>query len=145
MTEVVPIREIVDVRTGELLPATPENASRALQAIREMEGLLRDAKALATAVLVDEARRQGTKTLRVGGRTVTVKESREIVWDMEQLEKLRDLGLPESRWAELVTEVLSYKVSAQVAKELSGANPEYAEIIERARTDYVRTSYASVK
>jgi len=41
--------------------------------------------------------------------------------------------LPQDRYEQLVTEVVTHKVDARVAKQLAGSNPAYAAIIERAR------------
>lgn len=145
MTELTLPQYVVDVKTGEQLPATPENAARALNVARDMMGQLRDVRAGANSVLVEEARRQGKKTLRLGGYVVTVSDDKEIVWDLAILSKLLDEGLPQERWNELVTETVETKVSAQVAKEIAGANPKYASIVSQARSDFVKGQYASVK
>ena len=49
------------------------------------------------AVLVDEAVRQGTKTLELpaGKAVLTGGPESELQWDIEILEQLRELGLPE--------------------------------------------------
>ena len=54
-------------------------------------------------------------------------------FSIEVLE-LRDLGLPEERYGELVVATVTYKVNASVAKQIAGANPEYAKVIDRARS-----------
>jgi hypothetical protein len=63
---------LLDVRTGELVEATPQNAAELLFAAREMRakmmGLVKDCE----AVLIDESRRQGTKTLHLPAGTAEI-------------------------------------------------------------------------
>jgi hypothetical protein len=129
------LRDLVDPRSGELLPATPENAAELLQAARDIrQRILRFVKDC-EAVLVDESRRQGSKTLHLptGKVTITGGPGGGLDWNMELLERLRDLGLPEHRWDELVVATVTYKVSAKVANQLAAANPDYADVIDRAK------------
>jgi hypothetical protein len=134
MTETLAIpAQLVDVRTGELLPATPENAAELLVAAREMRQRILDLQKDCEAVLLDASRRLGTKTLHLGDVTATVTGGSELAWDLEVLNELRAAGLPEQRYDELVVATVTYKVNAAVSKQLSAANPAYAEIIDRAR------------
>lgn len=122
----------------------PAEVAQALADVRALENALRDVKPILTGALVEESKRQGKKTLRFGDLEVVISQSREIVWDLEVLAELLDAGMSEERYAELVTETVTYKVSAQEAKIIAGANPEYARIIERARTDHDGPARASV-
>ena len=97
------------------------------------------------AVLLDESRRQGTKTLHLPAGTATISGGTELVWDFDTLEQLREIGLPEQRYRELVVETVSYKVDARVAKQLAAANPEYARIIEAAQSTVEKSWRVSVK
>lgn len=137
--------ELLDVRSGEVLPATPENAADLLYAARElrarMMGLVKDCE----AVLLDESRRQGTKTLHLPGGTATITGGSELEWDLGTLLDLKDLGLPDDRYAELVVETRTYKVDARVAKQLESANPAYGEVIERARSTVEKPFRVSLK
>jgi len=133
-TELALPEQLVDVRTGELLPATPDNAVRLLEAARDMRGRLMSLVKDCEAVLLEESRRQGTKTLHLDGATATVTGGTDLQWDMEVLLELRDAGLPEQRYNELVVATVTYKVDARVAKQLEGANAEYAAVIDRARS-----------
>lgn len=146
-TEVAVPDSVLDFASGELIPATEiARIAAYLVDIRQLErGALKDAKRACAIILEEEMRRQGTKTLRLGGLEVTMSEEKEIVWDMEVLEELRTIGLPEERFGELVKEEVSYKVSAAVAKQLAAANPEYGEIVKRARTDVDKGARVSVK
>ena len=87
-------------------------------------------------MLVDEAVRQGTKTLELpaGKAVLTGGPESELQWDIEILEQLRELGLPEPRFDELVKTEVTYKVDARVAKQLEAANAQYAGVIMVARS-----------
>ncbi len=144
-TEIAVPTELLDVRTGEVLEPTAVNAVQVLFAAREMRarmsGLIKDAE----AILLEESRRQGTKTLRFEDATATVSGGSDLEWDLDVLLELRDLGLPEERYAELVVATVSYKVNAAVAKQLEGSNPAYAEIIDQARSRVEKPFRVSVK
>ncbi len=137
--------ELVDVRTGELLPATPQNAIDLLAAAREMRGRILSLVKDCEAILLEESRRQGTKTLRLGDTTATVTGGSDLEWDLETLLELRDLGLPEDRYDELVVARVEFKVDARVAKQLEASNEAYAAVIDRARTRVERPFRVSVK
>jgi hypothetical protein len=127
--------ELVDARTGEILPATPANALTLLDAARDMRARLMDLVKDCELVLLEESRRQGTKTLHVDGvGTAEITGGSELSWDLETLLELRDLGLPEDRYDELVVATVTYRVDARVAKQLEAANERYAEVIDRARS-----------
>jgi hypothetical protein len=119
--------------TGEVLDATPVTAARALLEARRLREQIKDFEAVAREYVLQDSQRQGTKTLHYGDTTATVSGDRELVWDMTELVKLLDAGLPQERYNDLVHEEVSYKVNAAVARQLAGANEEYADIIERAR------------
>lgn len=83
--------------------------------------------------------------MEVGGFKAELRGGSEIVWDVEILGELRALGLPEERMDALVTAEITYKVNSNVAKQLSAANPQYAEVIERAKTMIPKSSYVTIK
>jgi hypothetical protein len=136
---------LLDVRTGELVPATPENAVELLAAARDMRArvlaLVKDCE----AVLLQESQRQGTKTLKFGSSTATVTGGSELAWNLEILEQLRTRGLPEERYNELVVATVTYKVDARIAKQLEAANEAYAEVIRMARSEVPKPWRVSVK
>lgn len=134
MTTVALPERLVDVRTGELVDATPENAADLLNIAREMRTRLLDLVKDCEAVLIAESRRQGTKTLHLAASTITVSGGTETVYDVGELGKLLGLGLPPDRFAELVQETVSYKIDARVAKQLEASNDAYAAVIRRARS-----------
>lgn len=137
--------QLLDVRTGELVPATPENAVELLAAARDMRGRILALVKDCEAVLLDESRRQGTKTLHYGAGTATVTGGTELQWNLEILEQLRSRGLPEARYNELVVATVTYKVDARVAKQLEASNPAYAEVIRMARSEAAKPWRVSVK
>lgn len=135
---------LLDPQTGQALEVNPENAAVVLHRIKDLYALIRDAKEMATHVLLDEMRRQGLKTMNVGGLKVEQRTSKEIHWNLELLEELRKAGLPEERYNDLVRETVSYHVNANEAKRIAAANDTYRSIIEAARTDHERTPTISV-
>lgn len=138
--------ELVVPTTGEVLDLEDApGCLRVLSEIRQLEQDLRSAKAALTDALAAEFSRQGTKTLELNGVKAVLGGGSEIVWDVEVLDELRELGLPEERMNELVTTEVSYKVNANVAKAIASANPEYAEIVERAKSTIPKAVYVSIK
>ncbi len=126
--------QLVDIRTGELVPATAENAAELIVAVREWRSRALDLVKDCEAVLLDASRREGTKTLHLEGATATITGGKELTWDLDALSALCVLGLPEARFNELVVATVTYRVDARVAKQLEAANPEYARVIQSARS-----------
>lgn len=138
--------ELVVPTTGEVISLDdPSGCLRALTEIRDLEAKLRDAKGALTEALSAEFSRLGTKTIELDGVKVELKGGSETVWDVEVLERLRDLGLPDERMAALVTTEITYKVNASVAKQIAAANEQYAEVIERAKSTIPKASYITIK
>lgn len=146
--EIVPAvpEELVDVATGERLPASVDNALRVLVVARDMKnrlgGVIRDAEAfLAHLSLV-----QGTKTFHVETGTVELKGGTSTEYDaLELIDELRAVGCPEDRITAAVTTEISYKVNRTVLRQLASANPEYAAAAERASRKVETPLRASVK
>lgn len=131
--------------SGELVRLThPDECVRALSSIRDLERRLREAKQELTFVLEQEFRRTGTKTLTFGATKAELRGGKETVWDIEILQQLPELGLPQERYQDLVTEEISYKVNASVAKQLAAANEQYAEVIEAAQTVIEKQRYVKI-
>lgn len=148
MTDLVPLPlEVVVPGTGELVRLDePGEVARGLAAVREMKHLLDDVRATLEAALVEEARRQGTKTLHLGELEVTVYGGKELEWDFEVLEAgLRDAGLPPERLTALITHTVTRRVNQTVVRQLEGVNPDYAKAIAAARSYRTVAWRASVR
>lgn len=126
-----------------------ENILEVVDAIRDLDLLkaqVTSARRHLVEFVMEERRRTGSSaTMHVGNATITISAAREIVWDMETLGRLREVGLPESVWDELVTTTITEKVNATVATRIAKANDSYAAIIEAARTDHEKPPSVSVK
>jgi hypothetical protein len=138
--------ELVDVRTGERLPATVENAARVIETARGLKRQIDEVVRDATAYLIDESKRLGTKTFHAPSATLSLQGGSETVYDAEKLrDRLRAAGCPEERIAEAVKEEISYKVDRRVLRSLAGANDAYRAAIESAAETVEKAIYASLK
>lgn len=138
--------ELVVPYSGELVPLdSPSECARVLNEIRELKKKLREAEQELTFVLTQEFQRQGLKTMELDGVKMELKGGSEIAWDLEVLEELRELGLPEDRFNDLVKAEVSYKVSAREAQRIASTNEQYAEVIERAKQRYAKPQYVTIK
>jgi hypothetical protein len=145
-TEIAQTDNLLDVTTGEVLPATVPNAATVLHAARLMKDRVNDIIAETTAWLVREAAHQGTKTLRAGKTTVTVSGGSSTEYDPHDLmEALREAGCPEDRIEQAVVPEVSFKINRSVLRQLAGANPDYRAAIELAEREVERPYRASVK
>lgn len=137
---------LLNPQTGEVLPATVDNAGAVLIAARGIEENLKDLKAEATSFLVAEAERLGKKTLHAEGVTVKVSGGETSEYDAQILEDLlRSAGCPEERIREVVKEEITYTVDKRVLKQLTGANRDYAAAAELARRVVEKPYRASVE
>lgn len=125
---------LVNVETGEALPASLESAAVVIEAARRMKTRLSLIIEDATAYVAEESRLRGAKTLHEGGGMRLVLSGGESVdYDPELLRRrLTEAGCPEARIGECITEEISYKVNKSVLKQLAGANPDYRAAIESA-------------
>ena len=133
--------------TGELVSMEdPLGVCEAFVNAGEMIERLQEFIEWLKAILVEEAKRQGKRTLRVGsGYVATVTGGYPTFPDMQALvDELRRAGLDDDRLRELVKEKRTYRVDGNVLRQLRGANPEYAEAINRAAGPPTRLT-ASVK
>lgn len=127
--------EVLDPFTGQLVDVSdPLVAAEFVDALRGSKNAIDKVIREVTAIFMPEFERRGTKTVNAGRWVLSKEEQVEYQWDIEELEKLLDAGLPPDRWKELVKETRSVKVSQSVAKQLEAANPDYKVIIEQART-----------
>lgn len=139
-------RELVNVLTGERLPASAENAALVIDAAREMKGRLQDVIRDAEDFLADESRRQGTKTFHVPGFTVSLSGGDSVSYDPEKLaEALRAADCPEERIDAVVVQTISYSVNRSVLRQLVQANPDYKAAAELAEIRETKPLRASVK
>lgn len=137
---------IVLPHTGELISLTEVlPVAKALDDIRAHESQLRDIKRILTDALVAESERQGSKTLHLQYLDVEIGGGGAVEWDMEELAKLQDAGLPEERYDALIRMTVSYSVDAREANRIAGANEEYARIIQNARSEVPAPHRVSVR
>lgn len=145
-TEIAVVTELLDVTTGEVLPATVANAATVIQSARTMKGRINDVIAGATAFLVAQAAHQGTKTFNGGYGTVTVSGGETVEYDaVDLMEALRVAGCPEDRIEAAVTTEISYKVNRSVLRQLTAANPDYRAAVELAERKLTKPWRVSVK
>lgn len=138
--------ELIVPTTGEVISSDdPIGCLRVLAEVRALEAKLKDLKGALTGALGEEFKRQGAKTLELGGVKAELRGGSEVVWDVEILEELRDAGLPDARMDALVTTEITYKVNASVAKAIAAVNDDYAEIVERAKTTIPKAVYVVIK
>lgn len=137
---------VVFPTTGEVIALDdPGACARALYEIKELEGRIRDLKAVLRESVMEESIRVGGKTLHFeGGFTAKISTPNETRWDYSILLELIDAGLPEERFNELVMIEQTYKIDGSIVRQLQGANPAYAEIISRAKEVIPRTPSVSV-
>ncbi len=147
MTDLVPVSEdLLNVETGELLPATVDNAAAVILAARTMRVRINDVVAQATWWLAEESARQGTKTLHAGASSVVLSGGPSDEYDaLELMNYLRNAGLPEQRVDDAVTTIIDYKVNRSVLRQLAAANPEYADAIEQAKRTVEKPMRATIK
>ncbi len=132
--------------TGELLQAIPVNAARVRQEAGSAINRLRDLQAACDDILAAEAMRQGTKTLRLDGHTVTLTGGKTVEYDTADLmANLMECGCPPERINEAVQEIVTYRVNRAVLRQLAAANENYAEAIEAAQREVEKPWRASVK
>ncbi len=146
MTDLVPITELLDVQTGEILPATVGNAGRVITAARDMRTRINDVVAAATAYLADESKMQGTKTLHGDGQTITLSGGVSDEYDVTDLRSALELAhCPEDRIDAAIVAHIEYKVNRSVLRQLAAANDEYKAAIESATRQVEKPYRASLK
>lgn len=146
MSEMAPRSELLDVLTGELLPATPENAHAILARLAEMEQTIRTAKSSITEWVIEESSRQGTKTFDTPNGKLVLEGGPETVVEGHDLARLlREAGCPEARIKDVVTEEITYKVNRRVLNQLIAANPDYAAAAELTTSTVERGYRAKAK
>lgn len=134
---VVEPEALVLPHSGQVLDLS--NAPHCVQALEELRALemkIKEVKRVLSDAIAAESRRLGSKTIALpGGLKAEVRGGRRVLWDIGKLEGgLRRAGMPEDRIREIIREEVSYSVLAREATRAATANPEYAEIIEAAKT-----------
>lgn len=128
---------VVVPHTGELISLSdPSACAVALDELRTLEQRVRELKHDLTAAIAAASKAEGKKTLDLpGGIRVQVAGGTQVLWDIEQLERgLRDAGMSEERISEIITTEIQYKVNATEAKRAASANPDYAAVVDGARS-----------
>lgn len=138
--------ELVNPITGELVPYGDVPAlAEAVRTIKERRDQLTEVLSVFNHAIIQESVRQGTRTLNVGRTTVKVSADYETEWDIELLQEgLLAAGIPAERLDELVVAKVEFKVNGTVARQLSGANPEYKTAIEAAKGRVPKKQYVTV-
>ena len=145
-SDLSPRASFPDVVTGEVLPATPENAHRVLMAVKEMEVKLRTVKSAVTAYVLEESQRVGTKTFNVRGGKVELTGGPTSEIDPVALgQLLREAGCPEDRIDEVIVATITYKVNRSVLRQLTSANGDYAAAADLATQPVEKDYRASAK
>jgi hypothetical protein len=146
MTELAERHDLLDVQTGEVLPATVENAHRVLTAAREMKQRLQGVVDGATAYLLEESRIQGTKTFHTAAGDLTLTGGQTVEYDPADLaEALRVAGCPEDRIDAVVKATVTYKVDRSVLRQLVAANPDYEAAADLAKRQVEKPYRAATK
>jgi hypothetical protein len=114
--------------TGEIVE--PEDLDGLIRAYRELKlqneanrdtmGAIRDCLAYLSS-------QNGSRTLEAESGTAEITFRRKYTWHVDRLEKLKGMGLPPDRYAEMVRYVP--KVNVRVADQVARTNPEYAATI----------------
>ena len=127
---------ILNPATGEIADANdPEQVVDILTALRELQTQVYEQRKNAEFALAVYAKTLGTKTFEIGDHKIEVSPEQKLDYDsadIEILEQLLELGLPDERWNKLVRQEVVSKVDGRVARQLASANDAYAEVIDKA-------------
>ena len=102
--------------------------------LRELKDKVLEAERLLKEALRYRSEALGTKTFHIEGvGKVELRGGSRVEWPDPQAleEELRGAGCPEDVIREIVVEQVTWKVDGNRARRAAGANPVYAEIIER--------------
>lgn len=136
---------LLDVKTGELLAPTVDNAARVIQAARAMKANVNEIVREATAFLVEVSAHRGTKTLHGEDETVTLSGGTTVDYDPSDLiEALTEAGCPVDRINAAVIAHVTYKVDRAVLRQLAAANEDYKAAIELAEREIEKPYSATV-
>lgn len=141
-----PAGQVLDPRTGELLSLedVPKVADLVTY-LRELKSQANELLNIVTEGVAEVCAQQGTKTLAKGGAKLELASRSETVWDVDELHQLTTLGLPLERFDDLVEATVEYKVDGRVARQIASSNPEYAKVIENAKSTVEKRPWLKVK
>ena len=145
MTDVAQFTGLLDVQTGEVLPATVDNAAQVLAAARAQKSLINEIIREATIFLAELSEHRGTKTLHGDRETITLTGGTGTMIDPVALrEALEAADCPQDRIDAAIVQTISEKVDGRVVRQLRAANPNYAAAIELATVPVEKPFSASV-
>lgn len=137
MSEQEPATELVLPYSREIIDLTSEHdVTRAYKELRDLKNAVLDADRRLREALREVSATRGTKTFYVDGvGKVELRGDTRTEYDAQEVEDgLRALGCPEDIIREIVVETITYKVDGNRARRAASANPEYAKVIENAKT-----------
>jgi hypothetical protein len=144
--DIAVVTELLDVSSGEILPATVENAATVLRAAREVKQQVDGVIRTTTEYLASESAHHGTKTFDLSAGKLTLTGGASVDYDaVDLMEALRVAGCPDERINEAVVAEVSYKVNRSVLRQLAAANPDYKAAIELAERHVDKPWRASVR
>lgn len=145
-TELVQQTTLLDVTTGELLPAVPDQAAQLLAKLRGHKRLVDEVIHECEHTIAEESVRQGTKSLTLGGVNVEVYGGPSTEWDVGFLRSaLEDAGCPDDRIEALIQQTITFKVDRRVERQLASANEAYREALEAAKSEKPGATRVRVK
>jgi hypothetical protein len=140
MSQLVPSPLFMVPGTGELLAKDdPQDAATGLHQLLELQQQIDELNRILEQTLIDESQRQGTKTLKFANGLIVKIEGGGTRTRYDQPARLhqalQDAGLPPERLEQAVPQILIYKPNGNVLRQLYGANPEYAAILDEHKTE----------
>lgn len=136
--ELVPLSQLVGALGNgaevALNGSTGEKA-RYVEALRVLDREVATIKRLLQGAIAEDSKTWGSKTLRVDGLKLVVKQGTSTSVDAEKLAaSYRRAGMPEERVEEIVVTTVTLRVDLVKAKQAAAANPKYASALKRAST-----------
>lgn len=136
--------ELESESTAIVLPASgvlvnlesEKEVAIAYRDLRELKIAIAQAERRLKEALVERSQVLATKTFHIEGvGKVELRGDSRVEYDAKEVEDgLRALGCPEEVIREIVVETITYKVDGNRARRAASANPDYARVIESAKT-----------
>lgn len=138
--------ELVVPVTGQIVDLdNPVQVAQVLYDIAEAQDQLKYFKRALVEALEPLRATVGKSTIELGDYEVVLSSNAKSEVDLVLLrELLTELGLPEHRMDELIVQTTTEKLDWSVARQLRGANPVYAEALDKATSKVPATVYATV-